>query len=120
MFAGLIILACFLSGLFCLILNHFRVILILKMDIFICGWLGLTSLLGIISILYYQRKKLIEEGIAKVEEAMEQDFYYYRCDAEAARNLRKITDDEVIFDDSGCGAEMEYEYSMPTRMVQGD
>ena len=120
MFAALITLACFLSGLFCLILDYFRIILILKMGVFICGWLGLTALLAMMSILYYQRKKLIEERIAKAEEAMDQDCYHFQFDTGTVRKLRKINNDDVIFDDSGCGCEMEREYSTPARVIPND
>ena len=67
MFAILVTLSCFLAGLFCLVLNYFRIILILQIDIFVCGWIVLTLLPALASIIHYQQKKLLAERIARKE-----------------------------------------------------
>ena len=72
MFAILVTLSCFLAGLFCLVLNYFRIILILRIDIFVCGWIVLTLLPALVSIIYHERKKLLAERIARIDEEMDQ------------------------------------------------
>ena len=120
MFAILVTLSCFLAGLFCLVLNYFRIILILRIDIFICSWIVLTLLPALVSIIYHERKKLLAERIARIDEEMDQGCYHFQFDTGTARKLRKINNDDVIFDDSGCGCEMEREYSTPARVIPND
>jgi len=120
MFAILVTLSCFLAGLFCLVLNYFRIILILRIDIFVCGWIVLTLLPALVFILYHQHEKLLAERIARIDEEMDQGCYHFQFDTKPRKRIPKVADDEVDFDDYGCGCEWDRERHDLVKVVPED
>ena len=120
MFAILVTLSCFLAGLFCLVLNSFRIILILRIDIFVCGWIVLTLLPALVSIIYHERKKLLAERIARIDEEMDQGCYHFQFDNKPRKRIPKVADDQVDFDDYGCGCEWDRERHDLVKIVPED
>ena len=120
MFAILVTLSCFLAGLFCLVLNYFRIILILQIDIFVCGWIVLTLLPALASIIHYQQKKLLAERIARIDEEMDQGCYHFQFDDYPKKRIPKGADDQVNFDDFGCGCEWDFERHDLVKVVPKD
>ena len=120
MFAILVTLSCFLAGLFCLVLNYFRIILILRIDIFVCGWIALTLLPALVSIIHHQQKKLLEKRIARIDEEMDQSCCHFQFDRSPKKRIPKIADDRVDFDDYGCGCEWDRERHDLVKVVPED